>query len=75
MPDKTQISNLFRPFRGLNPKESNVYKYFLEEGYDLGKAEGKAETARRFHQRMGLSAAEIAGIVDEPVETVEQWLQ
>jgi hypothetical protein len=52
-----------------------VYKYFLEEGYEMGKAEGKAETARRLHHRMGLSAAEIAGIVDEPAETVERWLE
>jgi predicted transposase YdaD len=79
MLSKEQIRNLFEPFHGLNPKESNVYKFFLEEGeargMAMGEAKAKAETARRLHQKMGLSAQEIAGVMEEPVELVSEWLK
>jgi predicted transposase YdaD len=82
MLNRDQIAELFRPFQGFDPKESNVYKFILEEGRAKGLLEGerkgllegKAETARRFHQKMALSAQEIANIMDEPLEQVRQWL-
>jgi predicted transposase YdaD len=47
MLNRDQIAELFRPFQGFDPKESNVYKFILEEGETKGRAEGLLEGERK----------------------------
>jgi predicted transposase YdaD len=78
MLNRDQIAELFRPFQGFDPKESNVYKFILEEGRTEGLLEGerkgKLENARALHRKLGLSAEQIADTLEVPLEQVRQWL-
>jgi predicted transposase YdaD len=70
MLNRDQIAELFRPFQGFDPKESNVYKFILEEG----KAEGLLEGERK-GKLEGERKGKLEGKLEGKAETARRFHQ